>query len=161
MLPPLIEQLCVAGVNNPVGLDVNETEVSPEFQPEPVTVTRVPVGPEEDESETNATPTLKLALTEGPGTTLAGFFKMTWYTPAGRLDPTTKVPDNTPLALTVQAGEVTNPAGAELKSVGQVADEIEPAYPEPDMVTAVPLPPPKGDTNNVDVTSNWALTSSP
>jgi hypothetical protein len=76
MLPPLIEQLCVAGVNKPVGLDVNDTEVSPEFQPDPVTVTSVPVGPEEDESETNATPTLKLALTEGPGTTLAALVKM-------------------------------------------------------------------------------------
>jgi len=71
------------------------------------------------------------------------------------------VPDSTPLALTVQAAEVTNPEGAELKSVGHVADEIGPAYPEPEMVTAVPLPPPKGDTNSVDVTSNWAVTSSP
>ena len=78
MLPPLTEQVCVAGENNPVGLDVNETDVSPEFQPDPATVTKVPVGPDDEERETNATPTVKLALTDGPGTTLEGLLNMTW-----------------------------------------------------------------------------------
>jgi hypothetical protein len=77
--PPLTAQLRVAGGSYKVpGPDaVNDTVVSPEFQPEPETVTAVPVGPEVLERDANGTPRLKLALTDGPGTTLDACVKIT------------------------------------------------------------------------------------
>jgi hypothetical protein len=69
ILPPDTVQVSGEDTNKPVGLEVIETDVSPEFQPAPVTVTDVPVDPEGGESERIGIPTLKFALIDGLGTT--------------------------------------------------------------------------------------------
>jgi hypothetical protein len=66
ILPPDTAQVSGEEENKPLGA---ETDVSPEFQPDPVTVTDVPVGPEVVENETIGIPRLKLALIDGPGIT--------------------------------------------------------------------------------------------
>jgi hypothetical protein len=63
ILPPDTAQLSGEEENKPLGLEVNETDVSPElpeFQPDPVTVTTVPVAPELGESETITVVTMKV-----------------------------------------------------------------------------------------------------
>jgi hypothetical protein len=65
ILPPDTVQVSGEEETKPVEA---ETDVSP-VQPDPVTVTIVPGGPELGENETIGIPTLRLALIDGPGIT--------------------------------------------------------------------------------------------